>query len=614
MCGICGSAGFADRGLLQSMCERLHHRGPDSTGLFVDRDVGLGMTRLAMIDVAGGVQPAHDEEGRIWLVFNGEMYNYRPWLERLTALGHRFYSRSDSEVVVHLYEEYGPNFLERINGMFALALWDGRSRRLLLARDRLGVKPLYYARSAAGWLFASEISALVGQVGHAVDLTQLPFYLRLRFVPGEATLARAIRRVPAGGYLVLEDGAWTKHTYWSMTDPPLAPPTFGAAGLRRTFLDAVDSRLVSDVPLGVFLSGGLDSSAIVGAMNALHVKPIRTFSVGFGDAYDETAAAERVAAHFGTEHESTQLDPESAVRLLPSVVSALDEPLADPAVVPTYHLASRARRSVKGVLLGEGADELFGGYEQHRAVRILDSASGRFLARSVAGLPFGSFSARVGSPVAAEVGGEAGDHLRRVVAADRPSQAHLAMIQPFTVEETAVVAPWSPQGVDAYVDGYFTNGDAVRASLRYDLENTLAGLLTKADRMTMAHSLEGREPYLDCRLVDYARSLPSRRHVGLLLEKKALREAAHGLLPPFVRHRRKRRFFVPLADWLRGALGEYVQRVLDRPRMPGILPKAVTEVYDRFRSSGSVRYARQLWSLLVVELWYRQVLLGERPA
>lgn len=612
MCGICGTFGFDDRNLLLSMCARLAHRGPDGQGIYIDDGVGIGNTRLAMIDLRTGHQPAHNEDETVWLVFNGEMYNYPVWLRRLQDLGHRFYSQSDSEVLVHMYEEFGPTFVSKVNGMFALALWDRKTRQLLLTRDRFGVKPLYYARIAQGLVFNSEIKPLTDVVPKEIDVGLLPYYFLLRYTPGVSTLIPGIKRVLPGTVMVFRDSTVSTLRYWSLTEiPKMDEESFSLSSLRSRIVDAVRSRLVSDVPLGVFLSGGVDSAAIVAVMKHLGYHRIKTFTIGFDEGPDESLAARRVSEFFSTEHYCATVEGTRVPSLLYDIVSALDEPNADPAAVPTYILSSLAKKHVKGILLGEGADEIFGGYEQYRMVRLLQNPISEKLVRLSLRTPAYRLMAGIMSPLSTQLGKGLRTQIGNVLSDSRPSRVHLAVTQPFTSSELARLTPSSDvRVVESWVDACFAGLNPLRASQRFDIENTMGHLLCRADRMTMAHSIEGREPYLDHRLVELATAIPPTFNVGLVREKRAFRLSLRGIVPSFLLRRRKRRFFVPIQDWFSGNLGPYFDSLFDRPTVPGVSRAEVRRIRESVSQSPLYR-ARQLWSLLTLEIWHRAVILGE---
>ena len=610
MCGICGTFGFTDRDMLRSMCACLVHRGPDGSGMHIGDGVGLAAVRLAMVDTQRNVQPAHNEDESVWVVFNGEMYNYRQWIPRLEGLGHRFYSEGDAETLVHLYEEYGPDFIRYVRGMFALGIWDSQRKRLTLIRDRLGVKPLYYARVGGGVVFASELTALAPYVPLDVDISLIPYYLQLRYFPSDRSPLRSVLKVPPGHVVTLDSSGIRTQRYWNVDDYHTIPGNgLDPAALQNLFLASIRLRLVSDVPLGVFLSGGLDSSAIVAGMTRLGVSEVRTFSIGFGEEYDETPQARMIAEHFGTRHSEIQLPGSDVVRWIPDIARFMDEPVADPACVPTYLLSAEAKKSVKGVLLGEGADEVFAGYEQYRALAATTSGFTAPAARWASRLPGPVFGTvlRAVSPFGSSVGQEFQTPIRRALTSNDSVELYLNLSQVFSEEELpAALQSYSGPRARARLVSYFTSGDPIRDAQRFDLENFLVHLLDRTDRMTMAQSIEGREPFLDHVLLEYAFSLPSRFHARTWGDKVALRRSLAGLLPSSILSRRKRRFFVPIDAWFAGELGSYFDNLMESPTLALLSREEMDRVRSRFRTS-PFHTARQMWSLLCLELWFQNI-------
>lgn len=372
MCGICGFAGFTDRALLRSMAAALEHRGPDDRGFFEDSAVSLGHRRLSIIDLSAEAKhPVHNEEGSVQVVLNGEIYNYKKLRTELEAGGHRFYTEGDTETIVHAYEEYGLKFVEKIDGMFAFALWDAARKRLVLARDRMGKKPIYYWQDAGKnkFLFASEIKALLRcrEVHAELNRKVLPLWMMMRVVPARETLFAGIKKVLPAEMLVLENGKIRAQEYWRLRmDENIFDEHSAEKLLEQEFSKAVEERLISDVPLGAFLSGGLDSSMIVAKMQGIMNEPVKTFTVGFGEEGDEFLYARQIAERFGTEHKELVVGFPKMTRALPKLVWHMDEPIADPAIMPTYFVTALARKKVTVALLGEGADELFAGYTRYR--------------------------------------------------------------------------------------------------------------------------------------------------------------------------------------------------------------------------------------------------------
>jgi len=606
MCGIYGMVGSETAGTVAAMGAALAHRGPDGDGVAVRAHATLGCRRLAIIDVAGGAQPLMNETGDVVAVCNGEIYNSAPLRSALQARGHRFRSHSDAEVIPHLYEERGTDLLAALDGMFGLAVWDARRGRLLLARDRMGEKPLYYATTAAGFFFASEPKALLatGQVGREPDWPALASYLRTGYVPCPASAFAAIQKLPPGGRLVLEAESLRADRYWEVTPflarPPLRAGLGEAAGLlRRRLESAVRAALVSDVPLGVFLSGGLDSTAVT-ALARSFGGALDTFALGFdAPGFDERDHAALAARALGTRHHTLTITPALFLEGVRDLAPLIDEPLADPALVPTFLLARFARTEVKTVLVGEGADELFAGYPTYlggalaapwmRLPAWLRQAAGA--AAPALGAPHGNTTVRY--------------LLRRFLeAADAPAAArHRAWTGCIGSQQlAALAAPGSPLAEPPEPE-LPPARSPVDALLALDLTGYLADdLLPKLDRATMAASLEGRAPYLDHRLVELACRLP----VGLKLRgfatKRVLRRAVADLVPAPILRRVKRGLTVPLAAWLAGPLRPFARDTLDRLDPRVVRPEAVRALLDEHVARRRDN-RRELWALIIFQLW-----------
>jgi asparagine synthase (glutamine-hydrolysing) len=610
MCGICGVYGSQDAAFLTDMCSILKHRGPDSSGTFIDREIMLGVTRLALIDLETGNQPIHNEGSTLWIVYNGEFYNYKEWMDRLKQLGHSFYTRSDTETIIHLYEEFGPDCLSKIRGMFAFAIWDSRRHTLFLARDRFGVKPLYYARFDGGFVFASEIKAFAQCVSHDVDYRALAYYLQLRYLPGDMTLFKTVKKLPAGSYAIITEGGMHISRYYALSSRVSEPIGDPSEATGRLLKESVALRLVSDVPLGVFLSGGLDSSALVALTKHLDYPRIRTYSIGFNDEFDELESAREVANFFETDHHEIVIDEKDAIRVLPEVVYHMDEPVADPASVPTYFLAQQASKDVKGILLGEGSDEVFGGYEQYRILPMLKRT------QELAGTKVATFLAGNVPTILTNkllkyfslLGREGRVRSMRALGDRSASEMYLELVSVFDSDDIdQALTIRLENDVESYAATYFKGSDVVKDSQLFDLENFLQHLLTRVDKMTMAHSVEAREPFLDNALVEFALSLPSKMRVDYYQSKKVLRDALRDLLPSKVVSRSKNRFFVPIHKWFRSELGEFFWQKMDKPNA-AIYRKAYLEKLKSRYDESPLYYARQMWSILNLELWCERYL------
>ena len=639
MCGITGAiwsdpAAAIDAGVLQRMTDVLRHRGPDDEGSYTSdlarregySDIpgaALGFRRLSIIDVAGSQQPISNEDGTIWLVFNGEIYNYRELRQRLEGSGHTLRTLGDTETIVHLYEDEGVGFLDHLIGMFALAIWDARTGELVLARDRLGKKPLVYRQDPGRLLFASELKSLLQVPGiqRRLDPSALDEYLTYQYVPHPNTILEGFRKLPPGHYAVYGAGKLDVRPYWR---PDLGteirrPIGEYAEELRSLLTSAVEMRLRSDVPLGAFLSGGVDSSITVGVMQSLMREPVRTFSIGFPvPEYDETKYAREVAERLHTDHREFRVEP-SALEILPQLIWQFDEPFGDSSAVPTWYLSKLAREHVKVVLAGDGGDELFAGYDRYRAV-----ALGARIDRAPAAVRH-ALASRIWQRLPTSAHERAkGPRLKRLLEpiAEPAARRYLLWISIFdegrradlyTEEFLATLPDADPF---EFLDRAWKRGgardDVTRASLA-DLLTYLPGdLLTKVDTASMAHSLEVREPFLDHRLVELAAAMPIEYKLRRGRGKRILAETFRDLLPQSVLHRKKMGFGVPIGAWFRGELKELAHDVLldTKAQERGYFrPPAVQRLLDEHQA-GKVDHAHRLWALLVLELWHREWLDG----
>jgi len=612
MCGICGiasSRGAVDPERLRRMSATLLHRGPDSEGAHLDGPVGIAARRLAIIDLTGGDQPIANEDGTVVVVQNGEIYNYRELMHELERAGHRFRSRCDTEVLVHGYEQWGANLWERLRGMFAVAVWDARERRLVLARDRFGIKPLAY-RDAGGELsFSSELDALPHG---AVDLDALEAFLTFNVVPAPLTIFEDIRKLLPGHTLTWEDGRTSIDSY-ARTGP--LPPRHGedeaelVEECRARLRDSVRAHLVADVPVGVLLSGGVDSGALTALAAEESSEAVRTFSIGFEEAsFDELAGAAAVARRYGTVHRALTLRPDAAL-LLPALADAFDEPFADSSALPTYLVAKLASEDVKVALSGEGGDELFGGYYTYVA-DLLAERVGPLAARArpvVDRLPSSTRKASVDY------------RLKRFTraAALPPLERHHAYKEIFAPDVRAELT-----GRSSGYDPLSAHRARFAATEGHELLTRLQDvdfglylvddLLTKTDRASMAWSLEARVPFMDTVVANFAFTLPARHKVRGFSKKRLLRKAVEPLLPRGIVHGRKRGFSIPAAAWLRGELEPFARETLSAEtlRRQGFLqPAAVTRVIDD-HVSGREDLSRQLWGLLAFTLWHERHVEG----
>jgi asparagine synthase (glutamine-hydrolysing) len=612
MCGIAGIAstrGAVDRDRLARMSATLAHRGPDSEGTFVDGGVGLAARRLAIIDLVAGDQPIANEDGTCTVVQNGEIYNYAELRHELERAGHRFRTRSDTETIVHAYEEWGVAFAGRLRGMFAVAIWDARERKLVLARDRFGIKPLAYRLDGGELSFASELDALPkGEL----DLDAVEAFLAFNVVPSPLTIYREIRKLPPGHLLTWSDGRVALERF---ARPGPLPPRHGADDAelaeecRARLRDAVRAHLVADVPVGVLLSGGVDSGTLAALAAQESSEPVRTFSIGFEEAsFNELAGARLVAARYGTRHRELVLRPDAAL-LLPALADAFDEPFADSSALPTYLVSRLAAEDVKVALSGEGGDELFGGYYTYVADLLAESVGPvATLVRPLVEL-IPSSSRRVSLEYRAKRFARAA-HLP-------PLERHHGWKEIFSAEARAELTgrrrAWDPVALlrERFAE---TEGHELLTRLQdVDFGTYLPDdLLVKTDRASMAWSLEARVPFLDPVVTSFAFSLPASRKVRGFAKKRLLRRAVEPLLPPEVVHGRKRGFSIPAAAWLRGELEPFARETLSPAtlRRQGVLdPAAASRVLDR-HLAGRDDLSRQLWGLLAFTLWYERHVEG----
>jgi asparagine synthase (glutamine-hydrolysing) len=612
MCGICGLAGAeVDVEAVRRMNSRLVHRGPDSDGLFHEDGVALAMRRLSIIDLEHGDQPISNEDGSVTVVQNGEIYNYRELRAELERRGHRFATHSDTEVLVHLYEEFGDSFAERLRGMFAIALWDARLHRLLLARDRFGIKPLYYRLAGGTLSFASELKAMLEQPGFSrqIDPQAVAAYLAFNSIPAPLTIFAEARKLPAGTLAVWRDGKLTQTRYARPSPAPeeetrRRPESALAMELRETLRDSIRAHLVADVPVGVLLSGGVDSAGIVALAAGEQADPVKTFSVGFEEAsFDELDRARLVAGRYGTDHHEIVLRPD-AVELFPKLVEAFDEPFGDSSALPTYLVSELAAGEVKVALSGEGGDELFGGYYTYVA-DLLAPRVGRLAALAA---PLAEMLPSSDSKVSLDY--KAKRFARG--AGLPPLERHHAWKEIFSRQLQASLLgdrdpDWDP--VDIYRERYAETAGAEPLARLQDVDlgiYLVDDLLVKTDRSSMAHSLELRVPFLDNEVAAMALGLATPLKVRGLAKKRLLRRALAPLLPQEILRGPKRGFSIPVAAWLRGPLQGFAREVLSAEsvsRQGWLDPATVTGLLDR-HCAGREDLSRQLWGLIAFTLWF----------
>lgn len=627
MCGIVGQVNRdrapVDRALLERMCVALEHRGPDSRGIHAEDGAGLGIQRLRIIDLATGDQPIWNEDRSVVVVHNGEIYNFRELRTELQQRGHSFRTGSDSEVIVHLYEEHGLDFVSHLHGMFGLAIWDRRRRRLVLARDRAGKKPLFYAERGGVLSFASELGALLAdrEIPREVDYQALDAYFAYRYVPSPRTAFRNVCKLPPATMLVHEQGKTSTTRYWTLDFSAKHPgrhPEEVAEELRERIGTAVRRRMVSDVPLGAFLSGGVDSSAVVAAMAEASPQPVKTFSIGFGDPeLDELDLARLMADRYSTEHHELVVEPH-AVDVLPKIVSHHAEPFADATSIPTFYLAKLAREHVTVALNGDGGDELFAGYSRYAANKAAAAADAlplwlrRAARRAALLVPASprlnstrSRVRRLGDTLPATQLERYQRYMTDLQGFDR---ARLYTRQFDDLIGSSIVPevlgePWRAS----------TAVDLVDRMLDVDRLTYLADdLLSKVDIATMACSLEGRSPLLDHELMEFAASLPADMKIRGAQKKVVLRAAMRGRVPDEILDAPKRGFQPPLATWLRGELNEMAQDVLldATARARAVFdPHEVKGLLDR-HLAGRQDNSLAIWTLIMSELWHREFIDG----
>jgi len=587
MCGIVGISGYHPE-LVSEMNDRLAHRGPDDEGMLVDERISLAHRRLAVLDLSDrGRQPM--VYGDLAIVYNGEVYNYRQLRRELEHVGEPFVSDTDTEVVLRAYARWGTGFLEKLNGMFALAIYDKARGTLLLARDRMGIKPLYYSNRDSRWMFASEIKALLPALRSTeLDRGALVDYLTYRFVPDDKTLFKGVRRLNPGHYMTidLDTGSSACHSYWHIDYVPNSMSIDeNAERVRDMLRDAVRRRLVADVPLGVYLSGGLDSSALVALMAEVADRPLQTYTVTFGDSpLSEAAYAKTIADRFGTRHREINVETD-AVRVLPDVVRHLDEPIGDAATIPMYLMAQETKKHVTVVLSGEGSDELFAGYEKYKVL---------YYSRLLPPAPRAFRSGKAGRVNALSDRNQARKYRRFAAVFDEREMDNLLTF---------------PIGKESLFDltKYFSTGNPLNNLLNFDMATWLPNdLFVKADKMTMAHAVELRVPFMDHELVEFAATIPADQKMVWGKDKMVYRRAVQPLLPWTIVRRKKQGFSIPLKKWMADGLREYAIDVAGSTDMPELDKTTVERVIDD--AARDVFTRRQFWTILFLTAWQHEVM------
>jgi len=622
MCGILGFINTdltrpADERLARAMAAAIIHRGPDDEGFYFKENVAMGMRRLSIIDLATGRQPISNEDGSVWVVFNGEIYNFPELRRRLLARGHQFSTRSDTEVIVHLYEDHGDDLIDHLNGMFAFALWDERRRRLLVARDRMGEKPLYFTQTASSFIFASELKSLVvhPEVGRRVNLLALRKYLQYEFVPSPHTMIEGVHKLRPAHRLIFEKGEWRTEPYWRLSyegERLKISEDEAAEEVHDRLREAVRMRLISDVPLGVLLSGGLDSSAVAALACESAEGRVKTFSITFEEkSFDESAYARQVVDRLGTEHYEQRFTEREMLEIVPEIPRLLDEPLGDGSLIPTFLVSRFARQRVTVALGGDGGDELFAGYPTYVAHRMANyyRALPRFVRKgliepAVARLPVstGNFSFDFKAK-------------RFVRGAALPiGERHTVWMGSYTAEQQRsllspdILAACPDEEVfdEVMIYDYQNGHDVVEQMMTLDATHYLSeNVLFKVDRASMATSLEVRAPLLDHTLIEFLAKLPVDLKLRRLTGKYVLKRAMRDRLPQQVIKRPKKGFGMPVAKWVKGELRMFVRDAFapERLKKRGLFnADYVGRLLDE-HERGVADHRKLIWTLLMFEMW-----------
>lgn len=615
MCGIAGIASFGEKPVqreeIQRMCEALYHRGPDEDGFYFSSDVGLGMRRLSIIDLNTGRQPVSNEDSSVWTVFNGEIYNFKELRKDLERRGHSFSTGTDTEVIVHSYEEYGPRCVEKFRGMFAFAIWDERQRKLILARDRLGIKPLYYTTVNGRLIFASELKAILQlpEVERELDWQSLNHLFSFLTTPKSAGIIAEVKKLEAGHILTCSPGRMpVAERYWDVEFHPNHRMSEGEfiEELRCLLEESIRLHLIADVPLGAFLSGGIDSSSVVATMALLCSKPVKTFSIGFSeDGFNELEHARAVAKQFGTEHRELMLEP-NVLDYIEDIAWYLDEPFGDSSAIPSYMVSKLASDHVKVVLSGDGGDELFAGYEKYLVEakerrRVLPGPLRKLIGLAASCIPEGVYGANFSRHLALSGAARYLDSSTLFRAYQKKNL--------FTSDAARFMAACDPAAgkVQALRSG---EGDWLSVLQVLDLKNYLPlDILTKVDRMSMAHSIETRVPLLDHKVVEFAATIPQDMRLKNGITKHIFKQAMRGILPDAIIDRPKRGFAIPLGSWFRGKLGSFVSDLLLSPtsRQRGIFNQQYIKKLVGMQNRGR-DLDLQLWTLISFEMWCREFL------
>lgn len=627
MCGIIGF-NWRDPKLLRRSLYKIKHRGPDDSGEFFDKNVSLGHNRLSIIDISkAGKQPMSNEDKTVWIIFNGEIYNFKEIREKLKKK-HKFNSNTDTEVLIHLYEENGIEMLNKLRGMFAFCIYDSKKKILFLARDRVGKKPLYYYSNGNEFIFSSEIKAMLetNMIKREVNTDALSYYLAFRSNTSEKSLIKEVKKIPPGHFLIygIKENEIKIKKYWEIKFSPVERnKKYYIEELQKLLEDAVKSRLMSDVPYGAYLSGGVDSGTIVSLMSKHSMQPVKTFSVGFKeDKSSELKEARFLADRFGTEHHEIIIDRNS-IKELPRIVYQSDEPNADPTIIPIYFLAKYNKKYSTVILTGEGADEIFAGYPQYKFMKIRQVVIEKLphSLRKILLLFVRRFPRRIldkGFAYASALGEKGIERFSNFIMAGKYSEQYLSQISIFNEEEQEKLLNKKVQLYERY-DKYFSNASSkniVTCSQRLDFKNSMVeDLLMKIDKHTMAFSVEGRAPYLDHRIIEFAAEIPEKMKLkGFFKDKYILREAVKDMIPKETMKRKKRHFFVPIDLWLEKELNPLIEKFLSRDYIEkqGLFNYNYIEKIRREFNKSKLFYSRQLWVLIIFQIWYKQYIENEK--
>ncbi len=614
MCGIVGIVGEANKELISRMCDVIEHRGPDDFGIYIDKNLSLGMRRLSIIDLAGGKQPVHNEDETVWVIYNGEIYNYLELKKELESLGHRFYTKCDTEIFVHAYEQYGELFVEKLRGMFAFAIWDIKAKKLVIGRDRLGKKPLYYTVVNGNLVFASEIKSILQhpEVKRSVNFRALHHFLSFQYVPGPDTMFDGIYKLQPGHILVHQNNNITTKKYWDIEfSNSQMDENYYTTNILELLKESVKIRLMSEVPLGVYLSGGLDSSSIVALMSQIVEEPVKTFTVGFGQTDDELGYARLVAEKFGTDHKELMVRSDFN-KILPDVVWHFDEPTADPAALPTYQMSEITKPYATVILVGEGGDEAFAGYPKYSRMikvskysKVLSNAVVKALLRPALGtLSFVSPNNKMKNYF---------DFMLEVLKTSNSMKDTYFRFSLAGFDEDEKKELYGEKEVEKIdstklLESYFNGNGLLNSMLHFDFNVWLCDkLLMKVDKMTMAFSIEARAPFMDHKLIEFSNTMPQ----NLRLDKYAFRKSMVGILPKEILARKKQGFNVPIASLLNNELKEISSSLLSE------FGKDSDFNYDYItkhvlKHPNNRRHNSQIWNLMFYRLWYKTFIEREK--